>query len=126
MTEYTGFTGTLTVAAAGLTGLAEFSVTVDRPPATHPRSGKMSDLNIPGKLSASGTIKRIWADTTVIAYVQAGTLLALVGTNGEDTVTITDAFVTKGTFKFTDAREVMSDDATFAIKDVSATNPAFA
>ena len=126
MTEYTGFTGTLSIAAAGLTGLAEFSVKMDRPPATHPRSGEMSDLNIPGKLTASGTIKRIWADTTLIAYVQAGSLLALVGTNGTDTVTITDAFVTSGTFKFTDAGEIMSDDATFAIKDVSATNPAFA
>ena len=124
MTEYTGFTGTLTAPSA-ITGLAEFGVKMDVGVASHPRSSAASDLNLPGKLSVTGTIKRIQGDTTLIQAVSTRALITLTGTNGTDTVTITDAFYTGGTWKFTNAGEIMSDDMTFAVKDASATNPAF-
>jgi hypothetical protein len=125
MTEYTGYTGTLSAPEA-VTGLAEFSVKVDVGVATHPRSGEASDLNLPGKLTVTGTIKRIQADATLVQAVMDRALVALTGSNGTDTVTITDAFYTGGTWKFTDAGEIMSDDMTYAVKDASAGNPLFA
>lgn len=123
MTEYTGFTGTLTAPGA-ITGLAEFGVKMDVGVASHARSGEASDLNLPGKLTVTGTIKRIQCDTTLFQAISTRALIALTGTNGTDTITITDAFYTGGTWKFTDAGEIMSDDITFAVKDASATNPA--
>lgn len=136
MTEYTGFHGVLTLDPAGggavaVTVLAEFSVKVGRSEATHPRSGEESDISVPGKLSASGTIQRIQDDGELLAHVMSGVLFDLVGTlTSTDavpvvmTVTVTDAYMTSGEFKFTHAGEVSSDNATFAVKDVSATNPA--
>jgi hypothetical protein len=116
----------MTIGGSGVTGLSEFSVKLDRGVASHPRSGEEADLNLPGKLNVTGTIKRIQIDTTYLANILAGDLLLLVGTNGTDTVTVTDAFLTGGIFKITDAGEILSDDLTFAVKDASATNPAIA
>lgn len=127
MTEYTGFHGTLTLAAADVTVLSEFSVKVGRSEATHPRSGKESDISVPGKLSASGTIQRIQDDGELLQHVLDGDLFELIGklTKGLKVITVTveDAYMTSGEFKWTDAGEVASDNATFAVSDVSALNP---
>jgi hypothetical protein len=128
MTEYTGFHGTLTLGAVPIVVLAEFSVKVGRSEATHPRSGEESDISVPGKLSASGTIQRIQDDAELLQHVLDGDLFELVGKLTKAakviTVTVEDAYMTSGEFKFTHAGEVASDNATFAIHDVSALNPA--
>lgn len=127
MTEYTGFHGTLSLAAADVVVLSEFSVKVGRSEATHPRSGEESDISIPGKLSASGTIQRIQDTGELLQHVLDGDIFELIGKLTKAakiiTVTVAGAYMTTGEFKFSDAGEVASDNATFAISDVSALNP---
>jgi len=123
-THYTGVYGTLTV-DLGATALAEFSLKLDRSAATHARSGKHTDLQVPGKLVATGTITRILIDKVFLDHAQDGTLFDLVGkvddgaTPTPNTITITagNCFLTADEFKFSDANNISSEPMTFAVSD---------
>lgn len=123
-TEFTGARGSMTVGGVTV-ATAEFSVKIDRGVASHARSGEWSDFNAAGKVSVTGTIKRIMINDMFLdyAYGTAGVpaTVSLVGavTKGSDSITITanDCIITSGEFKFTDANEIVSDNVTFSITD---------
>jgi len=118
-THYTGFHGAVTIGAAF--AVAEFSLKIDRSEATHARSGFYSDLKVPGKINATGTITRIMIDKTMLDHVLDGDFFTIVGavTSGVDsiTATITNCFLTSDEFKFTDADSIVSEPTTFGIQD---------
>jgi len=122
-THYTGFHGTLTV-DAGATAIAEFSLKIDRSEATHARSGSYSDLKVPGKVNATGTITRIMITKDFLDDVLDASLLTLVGQVDDGTnsiaVTIANVFLTTDEFKFTDADNIVSEPITFGVKDADA------
>ena len=62
---YTGVHGAVTYAGAPL-AVAEFSFDITRGIASHARSGKWSDLNVPGKVSCKGKLKRIQLNADLI------------------------------------------------------------
>ena len=119
-THYTGFHGTLTV-DAGPTAVAEFSLKIDRSEATHARSGFYSDLKVPGKINATGTITRIMITKDFLDDVLDANILTLVGAvdDGTNSITATigNVFLTTDEFKFTDADSIVSEPITFGVKD---------
>ncbi len=70
--HYTGVHGVVTYAGAALAG-AFFDFEVDRGTVAFPRSGKWSDLNKPGKVSAKGSIKRIQTNADLLMAAINGT-----------------------------------------------------
>ena len=122
-THYTGFHGTLSV-DAGETAIAEFSLKIDRSEATHARSGKYSDLKVPGKVNATGTITRIMITKDFLDDVLDASLLTLVGAvdDGTNSITVTigNVFLTTDEFKFTDADNIVSEPITYGVKDADA------
>lgn len=128
-TEFTGVHGTVTI-GAGATAISEFSLKIDRGIASHSRSGKYSDYQVPGKATVTGTIDRIMITKTWIDYASkrtdvSGAIINLVGKvddGGGNTITVTanNCFITSGEFKFTDADEIVSDPVTFAMRDAHA------
>ena len=63
--HYTGVQGVVKIDGSPI-AVSEFGFTVDRGTASHARSGKWSDLNAPGKLKVTGTIKRIMVDSNYL------------------------------------------------------------
>ena len=126
-TEYTGARGSMKVGGVTV-ATAEFGVKIDRGVGSHPRSGEWSDYNAPGKVSVTGTIKRIMINDAFLdyAYGTAGVpaVVSLIGavTKGSDSVTITanNCIITSSDFEFTDANEIVSDNVTFRITDADA------
>lgn len=72
MAEYTGTEGVLEIADSPI-AVAEFTLKVTRGVASHGRSGKHSDLKLPGKVDVTGTIKRIMIDGTMLGKVVGDT-----------------------------------------------------
>lgn len=62
---YTGVHGAVTYAGSAL-AVAEFSFEITRAIASHARSGKWSDLNVPGKVSCKGKLKRIQTNADLL------------------------------------------------------------
>ena len=120
---FTGVHGTCTFGTE--TALAEFSLKLDRSAATHARSGYHTDLQVPGKLVATGTFTRIMINKNLLVYAQEGTLFNVVGAltaaggagSGSITLTINNCFLTSDEFKFSDANNISSEPATFAVSD---------
>lgn len=82
---YTGVHGAVTYAGAVL-AVAEFSFEITRGIASHARSGKYSDLNVPGKLSCKGKLKRIQTNADLLmaalnATPVTGTATVLLATS---------------------------------------------
>lgn len=69
---YTGVHGVVTYAVATLAG-ARFDFEVTRGTVSFPRAGKWSDLNKPGKVSCTGSIKRIQSNADLLMAVLNGT-----------------------------------------------------
>jgi len=69
---YTGVHGAVTYAGAAF-AVAEFDFEITRGIATHARSGKWSDLNVPGKVSCKGKLKRIQVDANLIQAMMNAT-----------------------------------------------------
>lgn len=69
---YSGVNGVVTYAGSTLAG-AIFDFEVDRGTVSFPRSGKWSDLNKPGKVSAKGSIKRIQSNADLLMATINGT-----------------------------------------------------
>lgn len=69
---YTGVHGAVTYAGAAL-AIAEFSFEITRNIASHARSGKWSDLNVPGKVSCKGKLKRIQTNADLLMAALNGT-----------------------------------------------------
>ena len=63
--HYTGVHGAVTYGVAAL-AVAEFGFDITRAVTSHARSGKWSDLNVPGKLSCKGKLKRIQLNADLI------------------------------------------------------------
>lgn len=100
MTEYTGTEGVLEIAGSPI-ALAEFSLRVTRGVASHGRSGKHSDLKLPGKVDVTGSIKRIMIDGSLLGKVigdteetgtahELKTAIAAPGAGAEAVVDMTD------------------------------------
>jgi hypothetical protein len=70
--HYTGVQGVVKVNNVAI-AVSEFTLSVDRGTASHPRSGKWSDLNAPGKVKVTGTVKRIMVDSTYLKMALAST-----------------------------------------------------
>jgi hypothetical protein len=127
ITHLTGIMGT--VSFGTVTTASEFSLKIDRSVAAHARSGSYSDYQVPGKVSVSGTLKRIMITDAILDYAfvggtgaatafnAVGTLTAVTPDTGTVVVTANNCFLTSATFKFTDADEIVSDDCTFVMKD---------
>lgn len=82
---YTGIHGAVTYAGAAL-AVAEFDFEVTRGVTSHARSGKWSDLNVPGKVSCKGKLKRIQTNADLImatlnATPATGTSTTLLATS---------------------------------------------
>jgi hypothetical protein len=82
---YTGVHGVVTYAEAAL-AVAEFSFEITRGIASHARSGKWSDLNVPGKVSCKGKLKRIQTNADLLmaalnATPATGTATTLLATS---------------------------------------------
>lgn len=82
---YTGVHGAVTYAGATL-AVAEFSFEITRSIASHARSGKWSDLNVPGKVSCKGKLKRIQTNGDLLmaalnATPATGTATTLLATS---------------------------------------------
>jgi len=63
--SYSGVHGVVTYAGAAL-AVAEFGFDITRGVTSHARSGKWSDLNVPGKVSCKGKLKRIQTNADLI------------------------------------------------------------
>jgi len=111
MTEYTGTEGVLEIADSPI-AVAEFSIKVARGVASHGRSGKHSDLKLPGKVDVTGTIKRIMIDGEMLGKVvgdteETGTAhdlhagLTAPGAGGESVTDMTDTNSDKSLIKVT-------------------------
>ena len=96
---YTGVHGAVTYAGASL-AVAEFSFEITRGIASHARSGKWSDLNVPGKLSCKGKLKRIQTNADLF-------MAALNATPA--TGTATTLLATSSVLDGTDFYEAMDD-----------------
>lgn len=69
---YTGVHGAVTYDGAPI-AVAEFSFEITRGIASHARSGKWSDLNVPGKVSCKGKLKRIQTNANLIQAMMNAT-----------------------------------------------------
>lgn len=69
---YTGVHGVVTYAGAPL-AVGEFDFEITRGIATQARSGKWSDLNVPGKVSCKGKLKRIQKNADLIQAMMSST-----------------------------------------------------
>lgn len=80
MVEYTGVHGIVEIDGVAV-AVGEFTVTFPRGIATFARSGKYSDLKLPGKVDCTGSLKRIMIDgnllTKVLGTESAGTAVTL-------------------------------------------------
>lgn len=130
ITYFNGAMGTISFNS--LTTASEFSVKIDRAVASHARSGEWSDYNVPGKVSVTGTIKRIMIEDGYLDMVYGtlgvppatfsvtGTLTSTDAVAGTVVIALTHCFLTSAEFKYTDANEIVSDNATFAVTDPDA------
>lgn len=111
MVEYTGTEGVLEIADSPI-ALAEFSIRVTRGVASHGRSGKHSDLKLPGKVDVTGSIKRIMIDGSLLGKVIGDTEetgaahdlhagLTAPGADGESVTDMTDTDSDKSLIKVT-------------------------
>ena len=96
MTEYTGVHGIVEIDGVGV-AIGEFSVKFPRGVAMFARSGKYSDLKLPGKIDCTGSLKRIMIDGDLMQKVlntatagSAASLHAGVAFPGAATNTIDD------------------------------------
>jgi hypothetical protein len=100
---YTGVQGIVSYAGAPI-AIAECDVTITRGVAAHPRSGKWSDLKLPGKLDVAGTLKRIQVDGVWLTALLTGTPttgaaealhagLTYPGAAGENVTDMTDTVI---------------------------------
>jgi len=87
---YTGVHGAVTYAGAPL-AVAEFSFEITRGIASHARSGKWSDLNVPGKVSCKGKLKRIQLNADLIMAAMNATPATGTATTLLATSTVLDA-----------------------------------
>lgn len=130
ITYFNGAMGT--VSFNSLTTCAEFSVKIDRAVASHARSGEWSDYQVPGKVSVTGTLKRIMIEDGYLDMVYGtlgvppatfnvtGTLTSTDAVPGTVVIALTHCFLTSAEFKFTDANEIVSDNVTFTVTDPDA------
>jgi len=81
---YTGVHGAVTYAGASL-AVAEFDFEITREIASHARSGYWSDLNVPGKVSCKGKLKRIQTNADLLM----ATLNATPATGAAETLLAT-------------------------------------
>lgn len=96
MTEYTGVHGIVEIDGVAI-AVGEFSVKFPRGVAAFARSGKYSDLKLPGKIDCTGSLKRIMIDGDMMQKVlntaTAGSTAELhagISPPGAATNTITD------------------------------------
>lgn len=127
ITHLTGIMGTITFGT--VTTVSEFSLKIDRAVASHARSGYYSDYQVPGNANVTGTFKRIMITDAILDYVfnattktstlfnVVGTLTAVTPDTGTVVVTANNCFLTSAEFKFTNANEIVSDNATFTMRD---------
>lgn len=130
ITYFTGADGT--VSFNSLTTCAEFSVKIDRAVASAPRSGEWSDYQAAGKVSVTGTLKRIMIEDGYLDMVYGsagvppatfsvtGTLTSRDAVPGTVVIALTHCFLTSAEFKFTDADEIVMDNVTFTVTDPDA------
>ena len=101
MVEYTGEHMTIEIDDVAI-GNAMVTFDFSRDIASHARSGKLSDLKLPGKLSVTGTLSRIMVDGELLGYVigdttvsgGAGTLHAGLTAPGAAGESVTDMTTT--------------------------------
>jgi len=127
ITALTGVMGTVTFGTEST--VSEFSVKFDRSIAAHPRAGYYSDWQIPGKINVTGSFKRIMINDAILDYIfdattkggvffnVVGTLTAVSPDSGTIVVTANNCFLTSAEFAFTDANTIVSDSATFTMRD---------
>lgn len=140
MVYYTGKDGSITL-KAGAVAVGEFAVDITRGVAAHGRSGKHSDLKLPGKVTFAGSMKRMMIGGELLESligagdpssnasagpisVAAATTFTFVGKtdDGSNSVTITAAncFFTKGGFPVADADGIVEESMDFVMKDEDA------
>lgn len=88
--EYTGVHGVVTYAGSPL-AVAEFDFEITRGITSHSRSGKWSDLNIPGKVSCKGKLSRIQTNADLIQAMMNATPTTGTATTLLATSTVLDA-----------------------------------
>jgi len=109
--NYTGVQGAVTYASAPF-AVADFEFTVTRGVASHPRSGKWSDLNKPGKISVAGKITRIQTNADLLMAA-----LNATPATGSATACLSATSFTAGT-----AVPITSDPATVSRLKVTTSN----
>ncbi|TRZ79560.1 hypothetical protein D4R86_05700 [bacterium] len=87
---YTGVHGVVTYAGAAL-AVSEFEFEITRGEATHARSGKWSDLSVPGKVSCKGKLGRIQKNADLIMAMMNATPVTGTATTLLATSTVLDA-----------------------------------
>ncbi|MDY6959474.1 MAG: hypothetical protein SVK08_09985 [Halobacteriota archaeon] len=136
---YTGAEGVLKF-DSGTIAHAEFSVDITRGVASSPRGGKYSDLNVPGKVGFSGSLKRIMIGGEIIesligtgdpssnatagaVSVGAATTFTFIGmaetqdASSNITITAANCFFTKSSFTSGDADTILTEEVEFVMMD---------
>ncbi|MDY6966991.1 MAG: hypothetical protein SVM80_13720 [Halobacteriota archaeon] len=137
---YTGTQGIIKF-DTGAIAHSEFSVDITRGVATSPRGGgKYSDLNVPGKVGFSGTLKRIMIGGEIIesligtgdpssnatagaVSVGAATTFTFIGmaetqdASSNITITAANCFFTKSSFTAGDADTIITEEVEFMMMD---------